>query len=258
MSVLNLPEPEAWQRARPRIRWLYAAGLLLVGIGFQYAVSAAVRGSYPTAVLAILMTASALPAAVILARASYGLVPYRVRHDATGTTVSPDRWSGVLGLVALLGFIAAAALYNVLYFTGALDMSTSSVPRRASPYAFAGVVILVVGRLVVGWRRGNGVGHVRLTPAGIENTDLVHTKFYAWDDIADVSDRPEKKRTRKAVVLALTDGGEAIIEGADLYVPRGVGLYWMVRHYWRHPEERSELTDGRAHERLIEERFDVA
>lgn len=258
MPVLNLPEPEAWQRARPKLRWLYAAGFLLIGIGLQYGVSAAIRGSYPTAVFTLLLAATPLPVAIGMARASYGLVPYRVRYDASGTSVLPDRWLGVLGIVMVLTFAAAALLYNVLYFTGTLDTSTSSLPRRASPYAFAGVAILVVGRLVVGRRRGNGWGHVRLTPAGIENTDLIHTQFYAWDDIADVLDEPEKRRTRKAVVLALKDGSEAIIEGADLYVPRGVGLYWMVRHYWRHPEERSELTDGRALKRLTDQRFEAS
>ncbi|BBZ62566.1 hypothetical protein [Mycolicibacterium monacense] len=257
MPVLNLPEPDAWQRARTRYRWLFAFGFLLIGFGLEYAVSAAVRGSYPTAVFFLLLAASPLPVAVGMARASYGFVPYRVRCDATGTTVLPDRWMAVFGFVSLLAFIATAVLYNVLYFTGTLDMSTSSMSRRASPYAFAVVVILVVGRLAVGWRRRNGWGYVRLTLAGVENTDVIRTKFYAWGDIDDVLDAPEKKRTRKAVVLALKDGSEVIIEGADLYVPRGVGLYWMVRHYWRHPEDRAELTDGRAHERLIEERFDV-
>jgi hypothetical protein len=29
----------------------------------------------------------------------------------------------------------------------------------------------------------------------------------------------------------------------------------MVRHYWRHPDDRSELTDGRALERLRDEPF---
>jgi hypothetical protein len=257
VPVLNLPEPEAWQRARPKYRWLYAVGFVFIGVGFQYAVSAAVRGSYPTALFALLLAACPLPVVVGMARASYGRVPCRVRQDETGTIVLPDRWLGLLCIVMVLVFTAATVLYNILYFTGTLDMSTSGTARRASPYAFAVVAILVVGSLIAGWRRGNGWGHVRLTPAGIENADMIHTEFYAWHDIDDVLDRPEKKRTRKAVVLALKDGSEAIIEGADLYVPRGVGLYWMVRHYWRHPEERSELTDGRAHERLIEERFDV-
>lgn len=258
MPVLTLPEPEAWQRARPKFRWLYAAGFVPIGIGLQYGVTAVIRGSYPTAVFVFLLVAAPLPMVVGMARAAYGFVPYRVRRDSAGTAVLVDHWMGVLCLVMLLAFTAAAVLYNVLYFTGRLDMSTPSVPRRASPFAFAVVVIFVFGLLITGWRRGNGWGHVRLTPGGVENTDLIRTKFHAWDDIDDVLDAPEKKRTRKAVVLALKDGGEAVIEGADLYVPRGVGLYWMVRHYWRHPEDRAELANGRAHERLIEERFDVA
>ncbi|KUI34704.1 hypothetical protein AU195_09295 [Mycobacterium sp. IS-1496] len=257
MPVLNLPEPAAWQRARRRLRWLCAVGFVFIGIASQYAISAAVRGSYPTAVFFVLLAAVPLPVAVALARASYGLVPYRVQQDASGTTVLPDRWVGILGLVMLLAFTTAAVLYNVLYFTGTLDMSTSSLPQRASPYAFDVVVILVVWQVVTGWRRGNGWGYVRLTPVGIENTDLLHSKSHKWDDVADVLDRAEKKRSRRAIVLALKDGGETIIEGADLYVPRGVGLYWMVRHYWQHADDRGELTDGRAHERLIEERFDI-
>jgi hypothetical protein len=58
-------------------------------------------------------------------------------------------------------------------------------------------------------------------------------------------------------VLSLQDGTEEIIEGADLYVPRGAALYWMVRHYWRHSDGRAELTDGRAVDRLREERFEL-
>ena len=30
----------------------------------------------------------------------------------------------------------------------------------------------------------------------------------------------------------------------------------MIRHYWKHPENRAELTDGRALERLRNEQFD--
>ena len=48
-----------------------------------------------------------------------------------------------------------------------------------------------------------------------------------------------------------------MIDGADFYVPNGVGLYWAVRHYWRHPEDRVELGDGRALQRLSEGRLDV-
>jgi hypothetical protein len=39
-------------------------------------------------------------------------------------------------------------------------------------------------------------------------------------------------------------------------VPNGAALYWMIRHYWLHPENRIELTDGRALERLRNEDFE--
>jgi hypothetical protein len=48
----------------------------------------------------------------------------------------------------------------------------------------------------------------------------------------------------------------AIIQGASGYAPNGAALYWMIRHYSKHPENRAELTDGRALERLRNEQFD--
>lgn len=30
----------------------------------------------------------------------------------------------------------------------------------------------------------------------------------------------------------------------------------MARHYWRHPEDRNELTDGRALDRLRNDQFE--
>ena len=59
------------------------------------------------------------------------------------------------------------------------------------------------------------------------------------------------------MVLRLRDGKEEIISVADIYVPGGVALYWLVRHYWRHPEDRTELVDTRAKERLRDGRFDL-
>jgi UDP-N-acetyl-D-mannosaminuronic acid transferase (WecB/TagA/CpsF family) len=73
-----------------------------------------------------------------------------------------------------------------------------------------------------------------------------------------VDDHSEtNKKTRKAIVLRIEDGTEKTIDGADFYVPNGIGLYWMVRHYWRHPDDRVELTDDRALRRLEEGRFDT-
>ena len=58
-------------------------------------------------------------------------------------------------------------------------------------------------------------------------------------------------------MLRRRDGTEKTIDGCDFYVPEGAGLYWMVRHYCRHANDRPELVDGRAVARLGEGRFDT-
>jgi hypothetical protein len=125
-----------------------------------------------------------------------------------------------------------------------------------SPALMASAVIVAISGLFTAYRRG-GMGYLKLTSTGIENANVAFTKSFAWDDVVKVTDRAETKRTRKAIVLSLQDGSEEIIEGADLYVPRGAALYWMVRHYWHNPEDRPELTDGRALDRLREGRFEL-
>ncbi|MCH9731544.1 MAG: hypothetical protein K0U84_18035, partial [Actinomycetia bacterium] len=91
----------------------------------------------------------------------------------------------------------------------------------------------------------------------IENADILATRMFEWDDVVDVADHAESRKAQRAVVLRLRDGHEEIISFANIYVPRGVALYWLVRHYWRHPEDRMELADSRAAERLRDGRFDL-
>lgn len=59
------------------------------------------------------------------------------------------------------------------------------------------------------------------------------------------------------MVLCLRDGTEKVIGGLNLYVPRGVAVFWLVRHYWRHPEDRMELVDSRVGERFRVGQFDI-
>jgi hypothetical protein len=58
------------------------------------------------------------------------------------------------------------------------------------------------------------------------------------------------------VDVEMQDGSNHVVNAAN-FTPHGVALYWMMRHYWRHPEDRIELTDGRALERLRNEDFDI-
>lgn len=125
------------------------------------------------------------------------------------------------------------------------------------PLGFAALALVAAMGLVAGARRG-GVGYLKFTPAMVEIADVVKARVLEWDDIVDVKDHSDTKDGKKAgrsVVLCLRDGREEVVGGLNLYVPTGVPLYWMVRHYWKHPEDRMELVDNRVAQRFRDGHF---
>jgi hypothetical protein len=187
---------------------------------------------------------------------SSGRVSLRAESDPTGTTVLPDRLFGILCVAGLVTVIPTGVLFIIFVPRGEIDIPMSRGMQIFSPALMSGAVLVAVLGLITAWRRG-GMGYVKLTSAGLDNANIAFTKSVYWDDVVDVKDSSEEKRTRKAIVLCLRDGSEEIVGSADLYVPTGAALYWMVRHYWKHPENRAELADGRALDRLRNEQFEA-
>ena len=171
--------------------------------------------------------------------------------------LSTDRRFSALVLVSLLLATLSMLAIAVAVPMGAFDIPMSAGMRTFSPLVAGFGALVGLAGLLTGWRRG-GVGYVGLSPDGVDIANIVNTKSVDWDDIAQVTDTAQEAMTRKAVVLQLQDGSEKVIDGADLYVPGGATLYWMVRHYWLHPEDRTELGDGRALQRMSDGRFATA
>ncbi len=256
MSELNLPEPTRWRDTR----WsLPLAGVLGFGIAAVYAalgLTAATRGNYLTAMVSVgwVIFLLAFLAAVLLVGS--GRSEARITSNAMGFTLRPDRRFTILMLVGVIASIPSTAVFAICAPLGLIEFANTRMLQTIGAGASAFVVLTAVSGLVVAWRRG-GVGHVTLTPAMIENADILATRTFEWDDVVDVADHAESQKSRRAVVLRLRDGHEEIIGFANIYVPCGVTLYWLVRHYWRHPEDRMELVDSRAVERLRDGRFDL-
>jgi hypothetical protein len=171
-------------------------------------------------------------------------------------TLRADRTCTTLVLLAFAVMVPLGLIVVVFTLKGQLHMFTSAGGKIVSVALAAAVTVTAAVGLISVWRRG-GVGYVKLAPAGIDVADMFRTTSVAWKDVVTVDDHAESKRTRKAVVIKYSGGTESVIDGADFYVPNGAGLYWAVRHYWRHPEDRVELEDGRALQRLSEGRLDV-
>ena len=255
MSVLSLPEPTSWRDGRTTFKWIVVGVLALVAMPLYWGVAATLRGHYLTTVVILGWVAFPVAVVLALALASYGRTTLRVSYDSTGTKVLPDRTFSILGFSGLAAVIPGGVLFVIFVPSGDIDIPMTRGLQIFSPILMGFAVVVAISGLISAWRRG-GMGYLKLTITGLDNANIVFTKSVDWDDIVNITDSAETKRTRKAIVLCLQDGSEEVIEGADLYVPRGAALYWMVRYYWRHPDARSELTDGRAVDRLRDGRFE--
>lgn len=260
MSVLNLPVPPNWANAGKIPWWMKLCGIGGLAYLVVRGVIAAIRGSYLTAVLVFGFIMFPVLMLVGLLLASVGKVRSRTYSDATGFTVLPDRRFTVL---IVTGFVLSAPAATVLAFLvprGVIDIPMSRGMQVFSPVLLAIGAMLAAGGVAAIARRG-GLGQLKFTPALIEYADVLRIRTFEWNDILDVTDHASTKDGKKAgrsVVLRLKDGTEQVIGGLNLYVPSGVAIYWLVRHYWLHPEHRMELTDHRAAERLRDGRFDVS
>jgi hypothetical protein len=254
VSVLNLPEPGNWAKSGRLPLWVQLGLLAALSYLIVQGILAAARGSYLTAVLWFGTFALPVFMAFALLLAAVGKTRPRTTVDATGFTVWPDKRFSILYFTALAVMAPSGTLFAILLPRGMIDIPMSRGMQIFSPgFVVAAVVLAVIG-LLAGVRRG-GVGHLRFTPAMVEIADVLKTRVLEWDDIIDVKDHSETKKAGRSVVLCLRDGSEKVIGGLNLYVPTGVPLYWMVRHYWKHPEDRMELVDTRAAERFRDGRF---
>jgi len=250
-----LPKPEHW---RDRSLML-AFAILLFGAS---AVAAAVmtldrvqRGEYLTAAITFGGSVFAVCATLAVVRGRFMTLPLRSRPDPLGTVLLPD-----LVALWLVGMLSAAAIPSGLLFVifvprGVVDLPMSPGQRIFSPILIGLLVVFAAGGLIAMTIRRGG-GHLRLTPDGFENVELHGSRKGTWNDVTDIVDQASDKSVRHPIVFVMSNGKPIVIKNASGYAPSGAALYWMVRHYWLHPENRDELIDGRALDRLRNEQFE--
>jgi hypothetical protein len=211
---------------------------------------AAIRHEWLTAFVAFGISFPALLIVLGTCKTICGRVLTRCTWDSTGTTFWPDRGFTRVLVVAALVLIPAGVLFVVLMPLGVLDLPADrGLQAVTGPLLIGSATVAAVVGVFKAWQRG-GIGYLTLSPEGIDDANILATKSYDWDDMAEIQGSPSKGKGRNTIVLVLRDGDEAAIQGAHGYVPSGVPLYWMVQYYFSHPDMRSELTDGRAVERL--------
>jgi hypothetical protein len=217
------------------------------------------RGSYLTAVIALGAAVLSLNFAFHMAYVMSSAPRPRSESGAEGTVIRPQK---IVDLVFGVGFIAgvsAAALYLIFAPFGMVVYVPSGVLRVGVP-AFCGFLLVFGLPTVYRMFKHGGESHLRLQPSGFEVWNGYWGSFVRgkWEDVEQILDNPPRGRKprREVIVFVLPKGPSAMLV-ADAITGNSRALREWVRFYWRHPEYRVELTDGRALRRLDEEKFAI-
>jgi hypothetical protein len=236
------------------------AWLFLGPIGTLAAILAVlnvVRGEYLTAVVALGGCAFCYGLIFPVPKVLRGKVTPRAEVDDAGTTFRPDRGIDIPVQVSLLGLVVASVLISVLAPSGRLAIPVPPVMRYSLPFMSA--VIVVAGAPML-WRNVSrrSTKYLRLTPQGFELSEGLRSASGDWAQIEDITDQvPGQQAPSPGTVVFVMADDSAPTIAAGAITPDGTALRELVRFYWKHPESRGELTDGRAPKRLADERFDA-
>ena len=250
-----LPPPPNWDKRLPA---LAKFGLLILAGGVVYSLAqtlgALQRGSALAALTAGGMTVAFSGFTATLAITWYSVPTRYATSDNSGTTLRINPYIIWCWALTLIGAATGSACYVAFISRGVAELPLTTPGREtANRYLMITLLILSVSGLVVLlWRRG--AAYLRIGPDGVEHADIFRTRIARWADIVDIADKADK---RNPIVFKLKDTKPILVPNADRYEPNFGPVYWMVRHYWKYPENRSELTDGRALERLRTEQFEA-
>lgn len=252
---MGLPTPEHWKHPRFLVLVFIVGFVVASGFCLGWIVDLLVRGEYLTTGFAAGLLLYLAILTVWFAMVS--LKPAALRQvvgEADGTYFGPSR-----ALVRIIVLSTVAALLSGTIFVCFVPSGRLAVPFEGLGYSvgMAWLVCWLSYCLLRG--RLKGWGHLKLSPDGFEAASVVGmTAGGAWDDVVDVIDEaPKGEVSRCAAVMVMRDGPPQVISSLHAYLPEGNALYWAVRHYWLHPENRGELAGGRAIERLQAEAFEV-
>lgn len=179
----------------------------------------------------------------------------RTHWGTDGTVVRTSRSVDmVFGVSHVAGF-CTAALYLAFAPFNVIDWEPPRVLRFAVPAFCVFLLLFGAPTLYRAFKHG-GESHLRLDPNGFEvwNGSWGLEKRGSWEDVEEILDHPVRGRKirRDMIVFVLPKGRSAMLV-TDAITNDSHALREWVRFYWKHPQYRDELTDGRALQRLGQE-----
>lgn len=216
------------------------------------------RGEFLTAIVTLGFALFCFGLVVSAVKSLSGRITPRTICDGKATTIRPDALIDRSMLAGCLGLVVASAVFAVFQPLGKIDIPVPHTQRLALPFMAAATVVIGVPLLWPMFRR-RSTNYLRLTPNGYEIAEGFRPQVGDWSGIVNVSDTVplQKKQAPATLVVERSDGSWDTLSAGSI-TPGGADLRSLMRFYWKHPECRDELTDGRTAQRLAERRFKTA
>ncbi len=222
--------------------------LILALVCGIWAFTAIKHFAFITAVIAGGLITTCVLVAVQLAASKNAVA--QAAFDESGMLLRPDRRLESVQRRTNLAFALSGVSMFIAWLTGWLYMPLPEGMGDVFPIAL-GAAGLVAGWFSFIFKRQGGTSYLLLTLDEFEFPNLGSLNSGRWDDIASVTDElPTEGRFWTPLVITMKDGSRLVMDSPGSYTPKGSALIELVRFYWRHPEQRTELTDGRALDRL--------
>ncbi|MFN3005216.1 hypothetical protein [Mycolicibacterium wolinskyi] len=229
--------------------------LFLIPLGLlnaAWAVISVSNGEYLTGVIVLGLAAFCFGFIVPFIKIIPGNVAPRAVSDRDGTVIRPDPAIERPMLAAFSGLVIASGLFAIFFPINQIDIPVPSAMRVYLPVIAAAIAL--IGAPIV-WRMLGLGGAYRLTLSR-EGFDLRsgggRPRTGSWAHVVDVTDAVPGRTAADdphTIVIVMSDETVIKLPGAS-FTPGGDALRRFVRFYWEHPEDREELADGRALERL--------
>ena len=179
----------------------------------------------------------------------------RGESDSTGTTLRGDPLVGYFLCLSFIGAAVSSGLYLFAPHGNETILFSAAGRDLVNQYYMGCLFIVSLIALPVMFRRHRSI-YFRLAADEVEYSDTTRPITRTWVDVTDITDEEVKRPSHRPISILVKNDKPILIRNAGGFVPDAPALYWMVRHYWKHPENRAELTDGRALERLRNQQFE--
>ncbi len=248
-AVSELPMPPGWGKRSPAF---WVIGVLTAAAGVYCAgkaVLAAAQAFWIAAAIAACAAAVLLISAVAVAFVTVGRNRLRTSVDETGTTLA-TAWAKLWWLAAWFAAVIVG-LTLFMFYGGRLGGWAADFRVRSVGWSAIALVAAVVGLGGVVRASHREPPRLRLSGEGVDLLDATGRFTLSWNDITNITGEAPSVKGFHSIAFEHGNGASSVIATSSAYAPDEVVLYWLIRHYWLHPEARAELTNGAAPEILL-------